>query len=113
MFHYVKGTPYKTMDQGESSWMTNWEQIDDGKQFTPTRNFLLSFMIILLVWKTTYIIYTDNFYFRFIIVSFFTIHDSTLTIINIVVLLIGVVPKLDFLHGFRIEKLLYNDKANQ
>lgn len=47
MFHHLKGTPYVTMDQGESRWLTNWEQIDNGRQFTPTRNFLTAFHIIL------------------------------------------------------------------
>lgn len=47
MFHYLKGAPYATMDQGETSWMTNWEQIDNGEQFTPTRNFLTAFSILL------------------------------------------------------------------
>lgn len=47
MFHYHKGTPYTTMDQGETKWQTNWEQIDNGEQFTPTRNFLLAFPVLL------------------------------------------------------------------
>ncbi|XP_003386110.1 PREDICTED: ORM1-like protein 1 [Amphimedon queenslandica] len=89
MFHYLKGTPYATMDQGETSWMTNWEQIDNGEQFTPTRNFLTAFSILL-----------------FILAGFFTIQDTTLTAINIAIMLVGVVPKLPLFHGFRLSQLL-------
>lgn len=47
---------------------------------------------------------------RFILAGFFTIQDVTLTVINIVALLIGVVPKLPYFHGFRLQKLLTKDQ---
>lgn len=49
---------------------------------------------------------------RFILAGFFTIHDPTLTAVNIAVMLVGVVPKLHFFHGFRLSKFLSqnNDK---
>ena len=47
MFHHVKGTPYETADQGAVQRLTNWEQIDDGEQFTATRKFLTSVPVVL------------------------------------------------------------------
>ena len=47
MFHYISGTPYETLDQNENKWMTNWEQLDNGEQFTATRKFLTAFPVVL------------------------------------------------------------------
>ena len=47
MFHHLKGTPYITADQGDARRLTNWEQIDDGRQYTATRKFLLAVPIVL------------------------------------------------------------------
>lgn len=47
MFHYLKGTPYPTGDQGDARRLTNWEQIDNGQQYTPTRVFLTAVPIVL------------------------------------------------------------------
>lgn len=47
MFHYLKGTPYVTGDQGDARRLTNWEQIDHGEQYTATRKFLIAVPIVL------------------------------------------------------------------
>lgn len=47
MFHHMKGTPYPTGDQGDVRRLTNWEQIDNGQQYTPTRIFLTAVPIAL------------------------------------------------------------------
>ena len=47
MFHHLKGTPYPTGDQGATRRLTNWEQIDDGEQFTATRKFLIAVPVVL------------------------------------------------------------------
>jgi hypothetical protein len=46
------GTPFDT-NQNEYAHLTLWEQIDDGRQFTSTRKFLLAFPIILYVLRHT------------------------------------------------------------
>ena len=47
MFHHLKGTPYDTKDQGANCQLTNWEQIDNGEQYTATRNFLTAIPVAL------------------------------------------------------------------
>ena len=47
MFHYIKGTPYPTGDQGDARRLTNWEQIDNGEQMTDTRKFLIAVPVLL------------------------------------------------------------------
>ncbi len=53
--------------------------------------------------------FLSNSPFRFIVSGFFTIHDFYLTVINIVALLVGVVPKLPFFHGFRLQQKLMKE----
>ena len=47
LLHYLKGTPFRTSDQGKSRRLTHWEQIDQGTQFTDTRKFLTFVPIVL------------------------------------------------------------------
>lgn len=47
MFHHIKGTLYATGDQGDARRLTNWEQIDNGEQYTATRKFLIAVPIVL------------------------------------------------------------------
>ncbi|KAH9579458.1 proteasome regulatory particle base subunit, variant 2 [Schistosoma haematobium] len=47
LLHWEKGSPYETLDQGESRVLTQWEQFDDGEQFSPTKKFLLVVPIVL------------------------------------------------------------------
>ncbi|UYV73448.1 ORMDL3, partial [Cordylochernes scorpioides] len=46
VLHLVKGTPWISGDQGRFRWLTHWEQIDNGEQFTATRKFLTIVPII-------------------------------------------------------------------
>ena len=47
MFHQIKGTLYTAGDQGDARRLTNWEQIDNGEQYTATRKFLIAVPIVL------------------------------------------------------------------
>ena len=47
LLHMVKGTPWETNDQGEARMLTQWEQLDYGKQFTGTRKFFTVVPIVL------------------------------------------------------------------
>ena len=47
LLHWEKGSPYETMDQGKSRVLTQWEQFDDGIQYSPTKKFLLIVPVIL------------------------------------------------------------------
>ena len=38
MFHQVKGTPFE-FNSGAYDNLTMWEQIDNGDQYTPSKNF--------------------------------------------------------------------------
>eukprot|EP01027_Heterolobosea_sp_BB2_P027433 GEZU01042828.1.p1 GENE.GEZU01042828.1~~GEZU01042828.1.p1 ORF type:complete len:124 (+),score=27.20 GEZU01042828.1:143-514(+) len=48
-FHWLKGSPLNTIidDQGKFDKLTFWEQLDNQKQFTPTRKFLIVVPVIL------------------------------------------------------------------
>ena len=45
--HGVKGAPWETGDQGGCTTLTHWEQIDGGKQNTPTKTFLITIPVAL------------------------------------------------------------------
>ncbi len=47
-FHWLCGTPFD-LNQGEYRALTLWEQLDEGRQFTPIRKFLTIFPIALYV----------------------------------------------------------------
>ena len=47
LFHFVKGAPWETSDQGRARRFTFWEQIDNGVQWTGTRKFLQILPIVL------------------------------------------------------------------
>lgn len=47
MFHYFKGTPFVSRDQGASRRLTGWEQMDDGEQLTSSRKFIIAVTIVL------------------------------------------------------------------
>ncbi|KAH8856550.1 ORM1-like protein isoform 2 [Schistosoma japonicum] len=49
LLHWEKGSPYETLDQGESRVLTQWEQFDDGEQFSPTKKFLLVVPIVFFI----------------------------------------------------------------
>eukprot|EP00731_Ephydatia_muelleri_P007903 Em0004g241a len=85
MFHYLKGTPYTTNDQGDARRLTNWEQIDNGEQYTATRKFLIAVPVVL-----------------FLLASFYTINSFNHSVVNLLALCIGVLPKLPHFHRFRL-----------
>ncbi|CAH8625480.1 unnamed protein product [Schistosoma bovis] len=62
LLHWEKGSPYETLDQGESRVLTQWEQFDDGEQFSPTKKFLLVVPIVLSVKEKIYTGYWNIFY---------------------------------------------------
>ncbi len=47
LLHWEKGSPYETLDQGEARVLTQWEQFDDGEQYSPTKKFLLVVPIVM------------------------------------------------------------------
>jgi len=47
ILHITRGTPYMLTDQGDARKLTQWEQLDQGKQFTPTKKFLTIVPIVL------------------------------------------------------------------
>lgn len=52
-FHWEKGAHFIMLDeQGKQASLTQWEQLDDGVQFTPTRKFLTIVPIVLYVLTT-------------------------------------------------------------
>ncbi|KAK3102657.1 hypothetical protein FSP39_012938 [Pinctada imbricata] len=85
MLHVTKGTPWGTPEQGKARMLTQWEQIDCGQQFTPTKKFLTIVPIVI-----------------FCLASFYTKYDSLHFIVNLAALGLSVIPKLPQLHGVRI-----------
>lgn len=85
ILHMEKGTPFETTDQGKSRFLTVWEQLDDGEQFSPSKKFLTTVPVVL-----------------FFLASFYTMYDSYHFIVNAVSLLSVLIPKLPSLHGVRI-----------
>lgn len=47
--HIEKGTPFETTDQGKARFLTVWEQLDKGEQFSPSKKFLTTVPIVLYV----------------------------------------------------------------
>ncbi|XP_013777783.1 ORM1-like protein 1 [Limulus polyphemus] len=85
LLHFIKGTPWELGDQGKAHFLTHWEQIDNGEQFTKTRKFLTVVPIIL-----------------FFLTSFYTKNDSFHFTINFASLLLVLLPKLPQFHKVRL-----------
>jgi len=85
ILHIEKGTPFETADQGKSRYLTVWEQLDYGVQFSASRKFLTIIPIIL-----------------FFLASFYTKYDVYFFVVNAISLLTVLIPKLPFFHGVRI-----------
>lgn len=47
LLHMEKGTPFETLDQGKSRYLTVWEQLDYGVQFSASKKFLTVVPIVL------------------------------------------------------------------
>ncbi|XP_038044762.1 ORM1-like protein 2 isoform X2 [Patiria miniata] len=84
LFHYIKGSIWSDCQQTER-YLTQWEQIDNGDQFTTTRKFLTVVPIVM-----------------FFLASFYTKYQATHFLINGIFTLIIVLPKLPMFHGVRI-----------
>jgi len=50
LLHMTKGTPWMPMDEGKARYLTQWEQLDRGMQFTATKKFLTVMPIVLSSW---------------------------------------------------------------
>ncbi|XP_042900853.1 ORM1-like protein 3 [Parasteatoda tepidariorum] len=85
ILHIVKGTPWESADQGKVRYLTHWEQIDNGEQFTATRKFLTVVPIVL-----------------FFLTSFYTKYDSMHFCVNFVFLALSLIPKLPQFHMVRL-----------
>jgi hypothetical protein len=47
-FHYVKGTPFISDDQGETRRLTHWEQMEEeGDELAPSRKFFVVVPVLL------------------------------------------------------------------
>ncbi|XP_037088638.1 ORM1-like protein 3 [Pollicipes pollicipes] len=84
LMHGVKGAPWEDGDQGGCHTLSQWEQIDGGRQNTPTKTFLTAVPVTL-----------------FILTSFYTAYDTSHFVVNFVSLLFALVPKLPFVHQRR------------
>jgi len=82
--HTIKGTPFETCDQGKYRYYTHWEQMDAGQQFTAARKFFMTVPVML-----------------YILASFYTKYDHYHFLVNTLVLLVCLLPKLPQLHGVR------------
>jgi hypothetical protein len=85
ILHIEKGTPFETTDQAKYRYLTVWEQLDYGVQFSASRKFLTVVPIVL-----------------FFMASFYTKYDPYHFGVNAASLLLVLVAKLPFFHGVRI-----------
>ncbi|GIX89360.1 ORM1-like protein 3, partial [Caerostris darwini] len=85
ILHIVKGTPWESADQGKVRYLTHWEQIDNGVQFTATRKFLTVVPIAL-----------------FFLASFYTKYDSVHCLVNFSTLVVVLLPKMPQFHRVRL-----------
>ncbi|VDK43496.1 unnamed protein product [Taenia asiatica] len=86
ILHWEKGSPYETLDQGEARILTQWEQFDDGEQYSPTKKFLLVVPIVI-----------------FILASFYTQYDPIHFVINAsTLILLSILPKLPQFYRVRV-----------
>jgi len=85
LLHTIKGTPFSTLDQGKYRYMTHWEQMDSGEQYTQARKF---FMVVPSV--------------MYLLASFYSMYEYHHFVANTLVLLLGLLPKLPQLHGVRL-----------
>mmetsp|Transcript_37361 Transcript_37361/g.60502 ORF Transcript_37361/g.60502 Transcript_37361/m.60502 type:complete len:159 (+) Transcript_37361:83-559(+) len=86
-FHWVRGSPFgeEFDDQGKYNKYTWWEQIDNGRQNTPSRKFLTIFPVVLYLLTCHYTGY----------------HFPTL-LVNSVALAVLLISKLPEMHKVRI-----------
>jgi len=87
MFHWNKGTPFGAMAMDEQQYdkETFWEQLDSGRQNTPTRKLFTLLPCAL-----------------FMLASVSTGCDSFILSLNALALIVEIVPKSEFMHHRRI-----------
>ncbi|EFC37479.1 predicted protein [Naegleria gruberi] len=86
LFHWKKGSPYDySMGYNDHSRLTLWEQLDDQKQFTPTRKFMFVVPCVLLL-----------------LTSYFVGDNMLLLFVNVVATVVVVLAKLPSFHKRRI-----------
>lgn len=87
LFHWKKGSPYDdvSMSYQDHSKMTLWEQLDDQRQFTPTRKFMFVVPCALLL-----------------LTSWFVGDSLPLLFINFVFTIVVVLAKLPQFHMRRL-----------
>lgn len=76
MFHYVKGIPFD-FNSGAFDQLNMWEQMDNGRQYTPAKKFLTAVPIVLFLLSTHY-----------------TNYDIKMFGVNLFALFIVLIPKL-------------------
>ncbi|EGD76125.1 hypothetical protein PTSG_00832 [Salpingoeca rosetta] len=84
-FHWLKGAPFETMDEGESLSLTQWEQIGSSPDMTQTKRFLIGFPVLVFLLATAY-----------------THHDNLHFFVNLSFLALIMIPKLPEMHGVRL-----------
>ncbi|GJJ68730.1 hypothetical protein EMPS_01076 [Entomortierella parvispora] len=85
MFHAVTGVPFELFSQGAFDYITLWEQIDEGVQFTATRKYLTTVPIVLFLLSTHYTHYAPFAFF-----------------VNLVATVINLIAKLPAMHQVRL-----------
>jgi uncharacterized ion transporter superfamily protein YfcC len=90
VLHWAKGTPNASTAEDQGKWRQNtwWEQIDNGKQFTPTRKFLTIFPIV-----------------PFLYTSYETGWAAAPLAVNFAALALVLIPKLPSMHQVRLFKI--------
>lgn len=83
-FHWKKGTPFSD-DQGMYNRLTWWEQVDNGKQLTPSRKFLTVVPVVL-----------------YLIASHTTHYQNPMLILNTLAVFVLVVAKFPNMHKVRL-----------
>ncbi|KAF7002965.1 hypothetical protein CFC21_018364 [Triticum aestivum] len=83
-FHWKKGTPFAD-DQGMYNRLTWWEQMDNGKQLTRNRKFLVVVPVVL-----------------YLIASHTTDYQHPMLFLNTIAVTVLVVAKLPNMHKVRI-----------
>ncbi|KAL6651212.1 hypothetical protein ACP70R_010137 [Stipagrostis hirtigluma subsp. patula] len=83
-FHWKKGTPFAD-DQGMYNTLTWWEQMDNGKQLTRNRKFLMAVPVVL-----------------YLIASHTTDYQHPMLFLNTIAVAVLVVAKLPNMHKVRI-----------
>ena len=82
--HVIKGNPFGEdyFHHGKYDKQSYWIQLDNGREFTPLKKFLLSIPIVLLL---------------------ITLYAAPqLTLVNIIASAIAIIPKFPFMHGKKI-----------